>query len=77
MNLACQVVTLLEALTHLVTGAVALHSGEPAAGRTPILYLCAFLIAPALAFAASFPRLWRGALDQGLPPALPQPTAAC
>ncbi|WP_328780317.1 hypothetical protein OIE52_35250 [Streptomyces canus] len=76
MNLASQVFALLAALTHLVTGAVALRSGEPTAGRTLILYLCAFLVAPALALAASFPRLWRGALGQGLPPALPLPTAA-
>ncbi|MDH6607145.1 putative membrane protein [Streptomyces sp. SAI-208] len=54
----------------LVAGVVALHAGEPTAGRTLILYLCACLIASALAFAASFPRLWRGALGQGVPPAL-------
>ena len=54
----------------LIAGVVALHAGEPTAGRTLILYLCALLIASALAFAASFPRLWRGALGQGLPPAL-------
>ncbi|MEV7074498.1 DUF1304 family protein [Streptomyces sp. NPDC093990] len=54
----------------LVAGVVALHAGEPTAGRTLILYLCASLVASALAFAASFPRLWRGALGQGVPPAL-------
>ncbi|MEU9170246.1 DUF1304 family protein [Streptomyces sp. NPDC048420] len=54
----------------LIAGVVTLHAGEPTAGRTLILSFCAFLIASALAFAASFPRLWRGALGQGLPPAL-------
>ena len=54
----------------LVAGVVALHVGGSTAGRTLILYLCASLIASALAFAVSFPRLWRGALGQGLPPAL-------
>ncbi|MFF0017350.1 DUF1304 family protein [Streptomyces sp. NPDC005374] len=54
----------------LVAGVVALHAGEPTAGRTLILYVCALLIASALAFAASFPQLWRGALGQGVPPAL-------
>ncbi|MER6125167.1 DUF1304 family protein [Streptomyces sp. NPDC001795] len=49
----------------LVAGVVALHTGAPAAGRTLILYVCAFLIASALAFVATFPRLWRGALGQG------------
>ena len=60
----------------LVAGVVALHVGEPTAGRTLILYLCACLIASSLTFAASFPRLWRGALGQGLPPALALPAAA-
>ncbi|MFF7643438.1 DUF1304 family protein [Streptomyces canus] len=59
-----------------VAGVVALHAGEPTAGRTLTRYLCAVLIASALAFAASFPRLWRGALGQGLPPALALPAAA-
>nr|WP_203615690.1 DUF1304 domain-containing protein [Streptomyces sp. SID13726] len=54
----------------LVAGVVALHAGDPTAGRTLVLGLCAFLVVSALAFAASFPRLWRGALGQGLPPVL-------
>jgi putative membrane protein len=54
----------------LIAGVVALHTGDATVGRTLVIYLCVFLIASALVFAASFPRLWRGALGQGLPPAL-------
>ncbi|MFJ8539801.1 DUF1304 domain-containing protein [Streptomyces sp. NPDC093591] len=55
----------------LVAGVVALHADDgTAVGRTLVVYLCAFLIASALVFAVSFPRLWRGALGQGLPPAV-------
>ncbi|MDO0911583.1 DUF1304 domain-containing protein [Streptomyces sp. DT2A-34] len=54
----------------LIAGAVALHADGTTVGRTLVLYLCAFMIASALVFAASFPRLWRGALGQGLPPAV-------
>jgi putative membrane protein len=60
----------------LVAGVVALHTGGPTAGRTLILCLCGSLIVSALAFAASFPRLWRGALGQGLPPTLALVAAA-
>lgn len=54
----------------LIAGFVALHTGDTTVGRTLIVYLCAFLIASALVFALSFPRLWRGALGQGLAPAV-------
>ncbi|WP_367320664.1 DUF1304 domain-containing protein [Streptomyces sp. HUAS ZL42] len=54
----------------LVAGVIALQGGSTTAGRTLVIYLCAFLIVSALVFAASFPRLWRGALGQGLPPAV-------
>ncbi|CCK24858.1 putative membrane protein [Streptomyces davaonensis JCM 4913] len=54
----------------LVAGVTALHTGDVTVGRTLIIYLCAFLIASAIIFVVSFPRLWRGALGQGLPPAL-------
>ncbi|WAZ27312.1 DUF1304 domain-containing protein [Streptomyces cinnabarinus] len=54
----------------LVAGVTALHTGDTTVGRTLIIYLCAFLIASAIIFVVSFPRLWRGALGQGLPPAI-------
>ncbi|GLW48321.1 hypothetical protein Stsp02_39830 [Streptomyces sp. NBRC 14336] len=54
----------------LIAGFVALHTGDTTVGRTLIVYLCAFLIVSAAVFALSFPRLWRGALGQGLPPAI-------
>ncbi|TPQ17795.1 DUF1304 domain-containing protein [Streptomyces sporangiiformans] len=54
----------------LVAGVVAQHTGDSTVGDTLIVYLCAFLIASAIVFVASFPRLWRGALGQGLPPAI-------
>ncbi|MFE9019458.1 DUF1304 domain-containing protein [Streptomyces sp. NPDC007808] len=54
----------------LVAAVVALRTGDTTVGRTLVVYLCAFLIVSALVFAASFPRLWRGALGQGLPPAV-------
>ncbi|GAA3993962.1 DUF1304 domain-containing protein [Streptomyces sp. NBC_01352] len=53
----------------LIAGVVALHTGDTTVGRTLIVFLCAFLIVSAVAFAASFPPLWRGALGQGLAPA--------
>ncbi|WP_128377184.1 DUF1304 domain-containing protein [Streptomyces cavernae] len=54
----------------LVAGVVALHTGDATVGRSLIVYLCVFLIASAIVFVISFPRLWRGALGQGLPPAI-------
>ncbi|AZQ37560.1 DUF1304 domain-containing protein [Streptomyces cyaneochromogenes] len=54
----------------LVAGVVALHTDDTTVGRTLIGYLCAFLIASAVLFAVSFPKLWRGALGQGLAPAV-------
>ncbi|MZF86442.1 DUF1304 domain-containing protein [Streptomyces sp. SID5643] len=54
----------------LVAGTVALHTGDEAAGRALVLYLCGFLVVSAVVFALSFPRLWRGALGQGLAPAV-------
>ncbi|QOV35392.1 DUF1304 domain-containing protein [Streptomyces ferrugineus] len=54
----------------LVVGIVALHTDATTVGRTLIGYLCAFLIASAVVFAVSFPKLWRGALGQGLAPAV-------
>ncbi|MFF4345943.1 DUF1304 domain-containing protein [Streptomyces sp. NPDC001530] len=60
----------------LIAGVVALHTGDITVGRTLIVYLCAFLIASAVLFLASFPRLWRGALGQGLPPAIALLTTA-
>lgn len=54
----------------LVAGVVVLHTGDTTAGRTLVLAFCAFLVASALVFAAGFPRLWRGAVGQGLPPAI-------
>ncbi|MEU0739370.1 DUF1304 domain-containing protein [Streptomyces sp. NPDC006134] len=53
----------------LAAGVVALHTGATTAGRTLVLYLCAFLVVSAVVFGLSFPRLWRGALGQGLAPA--------
>ncbi|MGW5640774.1 hypothetical protein ACWEWQ_39575, partial [Streptomyces sp. NPDC003832] len=46
-------------------------SGSPmtTVGRTLVVYLCAFLVVSAIVFLASFPRLWRGALGQGVPSA--------
>lgn len=52
----------------LSAGVITLHTGDPAAGRTLVLSFCAFLTASAVVFALSFPRLWRGALGQGLFP---------
>ncbi|MFE9441252.1 DUF1304 family protein [Streptomyces sp. NPDC006602] len=52
----------------LIAGVVALHTGDATVGRTLIVFLCAFLIVSEVAFVASFPRLWRGALGQGLAP---------
>jgi uncharacterized membrane protein len=54
----------------LVAGVVALHTGDTTAARALIGYLCGFLIVSAVIFALSFPRLWRGALGQGLAPAV-------
>ncbi|MGV9451488.1 DUF1304 domain-containing protein [Streptomyces sp. NPDC003635] len=54
----------------LIAGFVALHTGDTTVGRTLIVYLCAFLIVSAAVFALSFPRLWKGALGQGLAPAV-------
>ncbi|GAP51928.1 DUF1304 family protein [Streptomyces azureus] len=54
----------------LVAGVVALHTGDTTAARALVGYLCGFLIVPAVLFALSFPRLWRGALGQGLAPAV-------
>ncbi|CAL9578133.1 hypothetical protein SUDANB108_05005 [Streptomyces sp. enrichment culture] len=54
----------------LVAGVVTLHTGHETAGRALVLYLCAFLVVSAVVFAVSFPRLWRGALGQGLAPAV-------
>ncbi|WLW52043.1 DUF1304 domain-containing protein [Streptomyces sp. YU58] len=54
----------------LVAGVVALHTGDTTVGRTLIVYLCASLIVSAVVFLVSFPRLWRGALGQGLAPAV-------
>ncbi len=54
----------------LIAGVVALQTHDTTVGRTLVVFLCAFLIVSALVFAASFPRLWRGALGQGLPPAV-------
>ena len=54
----------------LVAGVVALHADATTVGRTLIGYVCAFLIASAVVFAVSFPKLWRGALGQGLAPAV-------
>ncbi|MBD0839955.1 DUF1304 family protein [Streptomyces sp. TRM68416] len=54
----------------LVAGVIALHTGDTTVGRTLIFYLCAFLIASAVLFWVSFPKLWQGALSQGVPPAV-------
>ncbi|MFE9776000.1 DUF1304 domain-containing protein [Streptomyces sp. NPDC005931] len=54
----------------LVAGVVALHTGDTTVGRTLVVFLCVLLIVSAVLFALSFPRLWRGALGQGLPPAV-------
>ncbi|MET9776388.1 DUF1304 family protein [Streptomyces sp. NPDC006367] len=54
----------------LVAGVVTLHTGDPVAGRTLVLCLCALLVVSGIVFALSFPRLWRGALGQGLLPAV-------
>ncbi|AXE88811.1 DUF1304 family protein [Streptomyces sp. Go-475] len=54
----------------LLAGVVALHTGDETAGRALVLYLCGFLVVSAVVFAVSFPRLWRGALGQGLAPAV-------
>jgi putative membrane protein len=54
----------------LVAGVVAVHTGDSTAGRALVGYLCAFMIVSAVVFAVSFPRLWRGALGQGLAPAV-------
>ncbi|MFI9824116.1 DUF1304 family protein [Streptomyces sp. NPDC052013] len=53
----------------LVAGVVALHTGDTTVGRTLVVFLCVFLVVSAVVFALSFPRLWRGALGQGLAPA--------
>ncbi|MER6677165.1 DUF1304 domain-containing protein [Streptomyces sp. NPDC000983] len=53
----------------LVAGVTALHTGDTTVGRTLVVHLCAFLVVSAIVFLASFPRLWRGALGQGVPPA--------
>ncbi|MFI7412492.1 DUF1304 family protein [Streptomyces sp. NPDC049627] len=54
----------------LATGVVALHTDATTVGRTLIGYVCAFLIASAVVFAVSFPKLRRGALGQGPAPAV-------
>ncbi|TLS45392.1 DUF1304 domain-containing protein [Streptomyces montanus] len=54
----------------LVAEVVALHTGDTTVGDTLIVSLCAFLIVSAIVFIASFPRLWRGAPGQGLPPTI-------
>ncbi|SOE06600.1 hypothetical protein [Streptomyces sp. Ag109_G2-15] len=46
------------------------QTGDSTIGRTLIVYLCVFLSACAIVFLVSFLRLWRGALGQGLPPAI-------
>ena len=42
---------------------------------TQVFALCGFLVVSAAVFALPFPRLWRGALGQGLAPAV-APAAA-
>ncbi|MCL8017200.1 DUF1304 domain-containing protein [Streptomyces sp. AS02] len=54
----------------LIAGVIALQTDGSTVGRTLIFYLCAFLIASAVVFVVSFPKLWRGALGQGLAPAV-------
>ena len=54
----------------LIAGVIALQTDDTTVGRTLIVYLCAFLIASAVVFVVSFPKLWRGALGQGLAPAV-------
>ncbi|GAA4076706.1 DUF1304 domain-containing protein [Streptomyces shaanxiensis] len=54
----------------LIAGVIALQTDDTTVGRALIVYLCAFLIASAVVFVASFPKLWRGALGQGLAPAV-------
>lgn len=54
----------------LIAAVIALQTDDTTVGRTLIVYLCAFLIASAVAFLVSFPKLWRGALGQGLAPAV-------
>lgn len=54
----------------LIAGVIALQTDDTTVGRALIVYLCAFLIASAVVFVVSFPKLWRGALGQGLAPAV-------
>ncbi|MFF4983219.1 DUF1304 family protein [Streptomyces sp. NPDC001046] len=59
----------------LAAGVVVWHTGDETAGRTLVLFLCAFLVVSAVVFAVSFPRSWRGALGQGPAPAVALPAA--
>lgn len=51
-----------------IGGVIAVHVGEPVAGRAVALFCCAFMLAASLVLVGSNRKMLRGALIQGLAP---------